>query len=216
MSESEHSRSTPDDRTIGETLAGIADPGQHVGGGTAAAIAAALAAATAALVAHLSIGRKTNRDRAADIRADLDRLSALQEELLLAAHDDEAALDTLLNLYRDRQTPEAAMIAALEKAGQTSITIARAATEVCEIAAQQAPIASRFTISDLGAAAGIARGAVTAALLTAETNVALLRGHGPAGQRTAEPLQDAIAKLQARAEHAAQAALEITRERIAQ
>jgi formiminotetrahydrofolate cyclodeaminase len=43
----------------------------------------------------------------------------------------------------------------------------------------QIPIATRFTASDLGAAAALAEGAVRAALLTADVNIQLLReAHG--------------------------------------
>ncbi|HLT21377.1 MAG TPA: cyclodeaminase/cyclohydrolase family protein, partial [Thermomicrobiales bacterium] len=92
MTDSEQHRAGAGNRPIGALLAQIADPGQHVGGGTAAAVAAALAGASAALVANLSAGRKSNREHTDQIRADIDRLDELQSELLVAARDDEAAL----------------------------------------------------------------------------------------------------------------------------
>lgn len=216
MTDSEQHRAGAGHRPIGALLAQIADPGQHVGGGTAAAVAAALAGASAALVANLSAGRKSNREHADQIRADIDRLDELQSELLVAARDDEAALSTLLDLYKVRDTPESEMIAALERAAQTSITIARAAAEVCDIAWRQAPIASRFTISDLGAAAVIAQGAAVAAVLTAETNAVLLRKYESVDPGALKSLVDTINTLEKRATDAAQSTLELTRKRIAE
>ena len=61
-------------------------------------------------------------------------------------------------------------------------TAAKTPSDICqhchrllEIIEKQLPIASRFTVSDLGAAAELAMGAIRGAILTTDVNIALLR-----------------------------------------
>jgi formiminotetrahydrofolate cyclodeaminase len=106
------------------------------------------------------------------------------------------------------------MLAVLGRAADSSIAIARAATEVVEIAARQAPFASRFTVSDVGAAAAIARGAAQAALLTARTNIGMIARNPAATGEQVESLAVACRELDERSAAAAGEALRLTNERM--
>jgi formiminotetrahydrofolate cyclodeaminase len=201
------------------TLAGFGDllrsPDSHSGGAAAAAAAASLAAATAALVTSLSGRRRRNAEHWQAIQNDARRLQTLQHQLLDAGGEDERALAQLMKLYSARSVGDRAELqAALQAAAESSIEIARLAGEVCSIADGQIPHASRFTVSDLGASAALARGAVTAALLTAEVNVALLRDLAVEDHAITEQLSKSIADIDATAAPATRRAITGARQRI--
>jgi formiminotetrahydrofolate cyclodeaminase len=144
---------------------------------------------------------------------DTRRLQTLQHQLLDAGGEDERALSQLMKLYSARSVGDRAELqAALQAAAESSIEIARLAGEVCSIADSQIPHASRFTVSDLGASSALARGAVTAALLTAEVNVALLRDLATEDDSITERLRKSIADIDASvattAQHAVAGALQ--------
>jgi formiminotetrahydrofolate cyclodeaminase len=120
-----------------------------------------------------------------------------------------------MKLYSARSVGDRAELqAALQAAAESSIEIARLAGEVCSIADGQIPHASRFTVSDLGASAALARGAVTAALLTAEVNVALLRDLAVEDHAITEQLSKSIADIDATAAPATRRAITGARQRI--
>ncbi len=214
MTGSQSERKSPGDRTIDESLRQIEDTSQHVGGGTAAALSAAMCAAAAALVTELSRRRRSNRDLALSIGADLDHLQQLKHALLDAAEADERALNDLMELYQRKSTPSTDLRAALLQATESSLAIARMSTEICEVAARQSEIATRFTVSDLGAAASISRGAVIASLLTAETNIRLLDGIDDEQSSQLDHHRSRIEDLEQRSGNAAGQAIEIARDRI--
>ncbi|MCO5175562.1 MAG: cyclodeaminase/cyclohydrolase family protein [Thermomicrobiales bacterium] len=155
----------------------IADPDVFCGGGSVAALACAGAAASALLVFRLSYRRKSNADRRDEITAAIDALESLTERFYADADNDIASLQALLDAQREsRQTADRVpYFAALRRAALTPIAIAEGAIALIEHVIPHLPIATRFTISDLGAAATIAEGAARAALLTAEVNIELLR-----------------------------------------
>jgi formiminotetrahydrofolate cyclodeaminase len=192
----------------------ISEPSIHAGGGTAAAVSASLAAATAALVATLSASRKANRDRLADIQRDVEHLAGLQQTLLLAAREDEAVLEDLMSKYRGKAASDDELNAALRRAANSTIGIAISATTICEIAERLAHSASRFTVSDVGAAAALARGATIGALLTAETNIWMLARSGDHDIATIRERREGVEELDRRSQEATQNALRITRERL--
>lgn len=154
----------------------IADPDVFCGGGSVAALASAGAAASALLVLRLSHRRKSNLPRREEIARAIAATEELIEELYAAADADIAALQLLLAAQRSAKSTgdRSDYIAALERAALAPITIAERVLDLLEIVVPHLPVATRFTISDLGAAATIAEGAARGALLTAEVNIALL------------------------------------------
>jgi formiminotetrahydrofolate cyclodeaminase len=155
----------------------IADPGVFSGGGSVAALAAASAGSLALLVMRLNAKRKVYQEQRPELEAAIDRMSRVVERFYQAADEDIEMLDQLLGAQRHQKATgdSADYISALTAAARSPIQLAELTVELVELIDSQMPLASRFTISDLGAAAVLAEGACRAALLTAEVNIALLR-----------------------------------------
>jgi formiminotetrahydrofolate cyclodeaminase len=169
----------------------IADPDVFCGGGSVAALAAAGAGATALLVMRLSLRRKRNAGLADEIRRDIERTERIIERCYAAADDDIARLDELLLAQRAAKTTgdRARYVTALEAAAESPIAMSEEISQLLDVVAAQLPIATRFTASDLGAAASIAEGAVRGALLTADVNIELLRDAAGSSTEAVDALQ---------------------------
>jgi formiminotetrahydrofolate cyclodeaminase len=149
------------------------------GGGSVAAVTGAAAAALVAMVARLTDGRREYEDswqRAAEVRQSADDLSTV---LQAAALEDAAAFSAFMATLRlPRQTPaerEAraeAKRAATQRAIRAPLEVARSGLAVLKLAAALAPLANRNAVSDVVAAAHLARAAIGAAATTVEINVA--------------------------------------------
>lgn len=193
-------------QVIASFLEGIADPEVFSGGGSVAAIAGAGAAATALLVMRLNVRRKANAARRDAIQAAVERTESIARELYAAADADIATLDRLLEAQRELKAggAEQHYVAALEAAARSPLVVGELLHELLAIVDEQLAIATRFTVSDLGAAAVLAGGACRAALLTAEVNIALLRERPSADgeridaieQRRATILREVIASAE--------------------
>lgn len=154
----------------------IADPEVFCGGGSVAAVTAAGAAATALLVMRLNAKRRSN----ASVRDVIELAIADTERAVdafgAAADEDIAILDDLLTAQQATRSGHghADYLAALARAAESPLRIAERVVELLDAIAGQLSISTRFTVSDLGAAAVLAEGACRAAFLTAEVNIALL------------------------------------------
>lgn len=199
-------------RSLDEIGDQIASPELHVGGGSAAAAAASLAAATAELVVALTARRTSAAELGSTVHSDLDRLRSLRTELMAAGDQDEAALDRLMDSYKKKRGTRSELLVA---AARTTLAIARMSAEVIQIAARQVPLASRFTASDLGAAAAIARGSATAGLLTARINIQLLEKDSGADHQTVDDLRATAADIDRVGREEYELALNATNRRIA-
>lgn len=155
----------------------VANPAFFCGGGSVAALTGSNAAALTLLVMQLNARRKRNRDHAREIAGQIRIVESIRDQLYAAADHDLVILDALLHAQRE-----------MKQAGnrceyQTALlSAARSPYQICElclallrIIETQLPIASRFTVSDLGAAAALLVGAIEGAILTTDVNVALLR-----------------------------------------
>ena len=200
------------DRTISELGRQISARNIYVGGGSAAAAAAAIAAASAELVVTLSIRKSTPPEIKTFLREKKDRLVAVQARLLEAADDDEAALANLMSFYRTREGDEVETLAA---AALPAIEIAELSSETVAIAADCVEHASRFTVSDLGTAAAIGHGATTAALLTAQINISLIRDLDVGPSDLSSDLEANVAAIEERTQIDADRALAWTRQQLA-
>ena len=154
----------------------IADPEVFSGGGSVAALAAAGAGATALLVMRLNLKRRSNAGIRDDIERAIDETEAAIESFHAAADEDIAILGELLLAQRSLKAggDRADYLAALTKAADSPLRMGEQIAALLDAIASQLSITTRFTVSDLGAAAVLAEGACRAALLTAEVNIALL------------------------------------------
>lgn len=154
----------------------IGDPDIFCGGGSVAALSAAGAAATALLVMRLNVKRKSNADQREQIQAAIDRTASMIDDFYAAADSDITTLDELLATQRAMRSggPKSDYLAALTRAAESPLHMGELILGLLDAIEGQLAISTRFTISDLGAAAVLAEGAGRAALLTAEVNIALL------------------------------------------
>jgi formiminotetrahydrofolate cyclodeaminase len=153
----------------------IADPERFSGGGAVAALTSASAAATALLVARLADRRRG--PSSGQTLSTSQQLGELVERFFGSADRDLQVLADLLAAQRSMRADgiRAPYVAALRAAAEEPLRLASEIALLLEIIRRDLPRANRFTVSDLGAAAVLARGAAHAALLTARVNVALLR-----------------------------------------
>lgn len=181
------------EQSVAQVVERLADPQQPAGGGVAAAATLALAAGTAELVATLSLRRKSIQPRRAELEAIRDGLRDLESRFLAAADRDVEVLADLLAAQRDARpgatadqaAAEAALSECLTAAAETPIALARDGVELLRLVRDSVQFAARFTVSDLGAAAGLAEGGIEAALLMSEVNLGLLADDQAAQLRTA-------------------------------
>lgn len=192
-----------------------ADPEQFSGGGAVAALSAGYAAAITLLVARLSERRRRKRAGATEAYSVEQQLLDLQSRFLTAADRDLSALDALLQAQRNVRDggSREPYIAALEAAAREPVALADDIALLLEVVQNEVTTASRFTVSDLGAAAAIGRGAAQAALLTATVNVALLRAEH-INQADVDDLAARIATVAAQIDASAQEIINVTNQRI--
>ena len=160
------------------------------GGGSVAAPGGRHACALALLVGRLSARRRVNADAQATIVATLASIEALTEWFYGAADQDLIVLDELLAAQRALKQggARADFTAALLRAARSPLELAERCAQLVAHVNSLTPSASRFTVSDLGAAAALAAGACRAALLTVDVNIALLRDERCVDQSVVEPL----------------------------
>ena len=148
------------------------------GGGAASAYVGAVASALASMVGELTVGKPRYADVEDEMYASLNRLRKLRGELLGLMDDDERAFEPLARAYRmpagtddERKAKDQAMQAALMPATEVPIRIMAACSDVIEECAFMAERGSRLAMSDAGACAAMARGAIVAASMNVWTNV---------------------------------------------
>lgn len=148
------------------------------GGGGASAYAGALAAALASMVGNLAVGKPLYADAQEGILASLDRLSKLRTQLLDLVRADAEAYLPLNRAYRmPRATQEqadarqAAIQEALGPACDIPLEIMDACSAIIDEADYLAHHGSRLAVSDAGAAAVLARGALVSAAMNIFLNV---------------------------------------------
>jgi formiminotetrahydrofolate cyclodeaminase len=185
----------------GDFFTAVADPAIFCGGGSVAALAGAGAGATALLVMRLNARRRSNAARLPEIEAAVAETERFIAACYAAADEDIRLLQELLDAQRALKVggTSEAYLRALAQAAESPIVIAEHAASLLPIIATQVEVATRFTVSDLGAAAVLLEGACRAALLTAEVNIALLAEQPD----VATELVDALDRRRVAAEQAA-------------
>jgi formiminotetrahydrofolate cyclodeaminase len=168
------------DLPIRQVLDDVANPAVNAGGGVVAAVTLAGAAASAELVLRLASRRKSLADRREEVVALLSAVEDHRSFFDGAADRDIAAFTALVDAQRDakrmRETDpmhsEILLQNAYVRAAEVPLQLSREALAFIMVVEQGLQFASRFTISDLGAAAVLARGAIDAAILTVDANLA--------------------------------------------
>ena len=172
------------DLPVRTLIAQVADPAHNSGGGVAAGLALAAAAASAELVLKLASRKKSLAADRPRIESLLNAIASHRSSFEDAADRDVAAFSQLVDAQRSakelRETqPEAAHVAlqhAYVHAANVPLEFAEEGLAFMHEVEAGLEFASRFTISDLGAAAALARGAIDAALLTVDANLSYVDG----------------------------------------
>jgi formiminotetrahydrofolate cyclodeaminase len=179
----------------------VEDPNIFVGGGSVAALTGAGAGSTALLVMNLNVRRKSLAPRRPSIEQAIHDTELIVDACSAAADEDIRILAELLEAHRDarRSGDEGQYVTALTAAAESPLGMAETLTRLLDLIDGQIDISTRFTVSDLGAAAALAVGACQAALLTAEINIALLRENPAADASVVLALESRRARLRERA-----------------
>jgi formiminotetrahydrofolate cyclodeaminase len=199
--------------TIRDFCEQIADPDRFSGGGAVAALTSASAAATALLVSRLADRRRGATSEQSPSSS--PQLGELVERFFESADRDLQVLADLLAAQRTMRADglRAPYVAALRAAAEEPLRLASDIALLLEIIRHDLPRANRFTVSDLGAAAALARGAAHAALLTATVNVALLRDEPGVEDQSLE-LETRVTALGSAIDAVADDIIDFTRARI--
>jgi methenyltetrahydrofolate cyclohydrolase len=171
-------------QTINDFHLQVADHDVFCGGGSVAAVTASSAASLLLLVMGLSARRRSNAPMRDRIEASITRTQAIQQGLLYDADADMEALQFLMEAQKSLKKGQnkSDYRQALVAAASVPLSIARQSIELLEITEEMLSSASRFTVSDLGAAAGLALGSIRASTLMSEVNLALLKTDSDADQ----------------------------------
>ena len=148
------------------------------GGGSAAALAGSVAAALVAMVAGLTIGKKAYQSVEHEMRHALAETIVIRDELLELADRDSAAFNAVMAAYRLPKETEAARAerehaiqSALQGATEVPYQTALRCRRVLELAEIVVTKGNKSALSDGGAAAILAEGALQAALLNVAVNL---------------------------------------------
>lgn len=178
------------DKTFTDELASAAPT---PGGGGASAYAGALAAALASMVCNLTVGKPAFAQVDQEIRTILATLESCQEHLLSLIDADAHAFAALAATWKmPKETPaqkemrRVAGQAALVGACDVPIQIMRICAKVIELNDFLMKNSSKLALSDVGASAILAKGAMQAAELNVRINTALMEDENLAAAYQAE------------------------------
>nr|BAL55802.1 formiminotetrahydrofolate cyclodeaminase [uncultured Acetothermia bacterium] len=177
------------------------------GGGSAAALVGSVAASLVAMVAGLTVGKRAYQAVEQEMRTVLSEAIRLRDELLELADRDSEAFNAVMAAYRlpketetDRAAREKAIQAALRGATEVPYQTALRCFRVLELAEVVVARGNKSALSDGGAAAVLAEGALQAALFNVAINLASISDEAFKGEYAHERerlSQQAQAKRQA-------------------
>ena len=160
----------------------LADASPAPAGGSAIALVTATAAALVAMVARVAAART---DEAA-VRDIVDAADRCRRQALALVTEDANAYAAVIAARR----AGAGVDAALTRATETPLALARASGVVLDLAASVAPHARPATRSDVGVAVALAHATLHGAAQTARANL-----HDVADDRFAERVESELARL---------------------
>lgn len=152
--------------TVDAFLDTLASSAPAPGGGAAAALCGALAAGLVAMVSRVTAERDPTAG--GDVIPLTARADQLRRRLAELVDEDMAAYRAVIT---SRASGPAALEAALKRAVDPPLEIARMGREVLGLCETLAPRARRSTVSDLGVAAWLAWSALESGALTARVNL---------------------------------------------
>jgi formiminotetrahydrofolate cyclodeaminase len=154
------------------------------GGGAIAAVTAAFGLGLVQMAITISAG-DTPTDDVTGLGAAQSRARELQAVVVEAADRDVAEFDALMAAYRmpredddERSARSRAIDQATVTATRGPLSLAEAAIAATELADHVEPLVKSTIVSDVQAGRDLLRGAVLAALRTADINLAGLEQHG--------------------------------------
>lgn len=160
-------------------LDALASSAPTPGGGSVAALSGAMAAGLVSMVCALSVGKRQFAEIEDELRAIHDRAEALRGELQGLAEADVEVFGRLSAAYKLPRTTDAdaaSRLAAIQQvtrqAAEVPMRAAATAAAVLPLCAALAPRAGRLIVSDVGAAAALARAAAHSSALSVEINLA--------------------------------------------
>ncbi len=169
------------DLTIDEYMAALAGDAPAPGGGSAAAVAGALAAASARMVGSFTIGKKKYADVEDAIRAHLEAIDRLSEEMLALVQEDVVAFGAVGDAYgmprksdEQKQARSEAIQAALRQAAEVPLKLVAACAELSGHLKPLAQKGNQNLVSDVGVAAKLCQAACECGWLNVEVNLALI------------------------------------------
>lgn len=151
------------------------------GGGSAAACVGSIAASLVAMVAGLTLGKKAYQPVEQEMHSVLSEAIKLRDELLECAERDSAAFTAVMAAYKLPKETEAARAerehaiqSALKGATEVPYQTALRCQRVLELAEIVVTKGNKSALSDGGAAAVLAEGALQAALLNIAINLSAI------------------------------------------
>lgn len=151
------------------------------GGGSAAALVGSIAASLVAMVAGLTLGKRAYQPVELEMRRALSEATKLRDELLELADRDREAFNAVMAAYKlpketeaDRAAREHAIQVALRGATEVPYQTALHCFRLLELAEIVVTKGNKSALSDGGAAAVLAEGALQAALLNVAINLSAI------------------------------------------
>lgn len=164
--------------TVEDFVGQLASANPTPGGGSASALAGAMAAAMVEMACNLTVGREKFRDVEEELRVVLERAGVLREEMLAAVDEDTAAYNDVSQSFKLPKSTEAeksertvAIQAALKRATEVPLRVARAALETSQLAAIAVQKSNPNVASDARVARLLADAAREGAVANVEINL---------------------------------------------
>lgn len=155
----------------------LASPSPTPGGGGASAYAGALAASLGLMVANLTVGKPAYAACEAELRETIEKLRKCSDTLLRLIDEDARAFNALVATWKlpeenevQRNAKRLAKQRALVGACEVPIQIMRVCAKIIELDEVLAHKGTRLAVTDAGAAAALAKGALKSAALNVYIN----------------------------------------------
>jgi formiminotetrahydrofolate cyclodeaminase len=165
--------------TLGQYLEHVSSSSPTPGGGGVAAIVASLGAALGAMVTSLTSKKSENEE----ISALAAKCADYRETFLRLSAADECAFDSVmaaLKLPKDDPTRTEQVEATVQAAAQAPLEVAKACLDFLIDLESLVTLASRHSISDVGAAAYLVLAALRASLLNVHINITFMKDQAAA------------------------------------
>jgi formiminotetrahydrofolate cyclodeaminase len=151
------------------------------GGGSAAGLTGSVAASLVAMVAQLTLGKKSYQPVEAEMRAVLAEATRLRDELRALVDRDSDAFNDVMAAHKlpretdaEKRVRQEKLQAVLKHATEIPYQTASRCYRALELAEIVTAKGAKSTVSDGGAAACLAEGALQAALLNVAINLAAI------------------------------------------